>query len=135
MARGARDAVQLFGTDYDTPDGTCVRDYVHVADVADAHVRCLEAIDALGADAFNLGNGAGYSNRQVIDAVQRVTGCPVVVVPAARRAGDPARLVASADRIYGRLGWRPQVTDLDAMIHTAWQWQLRLDAGRALART
>ena len=124
-ALGTRPAIHLFGTDYDTPDGTCIRDYVHVSDVAEAHVRCLASMDQLGAEAFNLGNGSGYSNRQIIDAVQRVTGRPITVVPAARRPGDPARLVASADRIGERLGWRPAVTDLDTMIATAWSWHLR----------
>ena len=124
-AVGTRPAIHLFGTDYDTPDGTCVRDYVHVSDVAEAHVRCLAAMEELGAETFNLGNGSGYSNRQVIDAVQRVTGRQITVVPAPRRPGDPARLVASADRIGERLGWRPAVTDLDAMIASAWRWHTR----------
>jgi UDP-glucose 4-epimerase len=124
-ALGVRQAVHLFGVDYDTPDGTCVRDYVHVSDVAEAHVRCLAAIDDLGGEAFNLGNGAGYSNRQVIAAVERVTGRPIRVIPAARRPGDPARLVASAERINRRLGWVPTISDLDAMIASAWRWHVR----------
>ena len=124
-ALGTRPAIHLFGTDYDTPDGTCIRDFVHVSDVAEAHVRCLAAMEELGSETFNLGNGSGYSNQQVIDAVQRVTGRRITVVPAPRRPGDPARLVASADRIGERLGWRPAITDLDAMIASAWSWHTR----------
>lgn len=125
VALGTRPAVQLFGVDYDTPDGTCIRDYVHVSDIAEAHVRCLAELDTLGAEAFNLGNGEGYSNLQVIDAVRRVTGRPIRVEHAGRRPGDPARLVASADRIERRLGWRPAMTDLDQMIASAWRWQVQ----------
>jgi UDP-glucose 4-epimerase len=126
VALGARASIKLFGTDYDTADGTCVRDYIHVSDVAEAHVRCLAAIDRLGADAFNLGNGSGYSNRQVLDAVRRITGEPIAAADAPRRPGDPARLVASADRIAQRLGWRPAITSLDAMIESAWRWHRRM---------
>jgi UDP-glucose 4-epimerase len=129
VALGARPEVRLFGTDYDTPDGTCVRDYVHVVDIADAHLRCLERLDGIASTAFNLGNGAGYSNREVIAAVGRVTGRPVRVVTAPRRPGDPARLVASGDRIARELGWRPGTPKLDAMIESAWIW--RLKGGRA----
>jgi UDP-glucose 4-epimerase len=125
VALGMRPAFHLFGDDYDTPDGTCIRDYVHVSDIAEAHVRCLAEVDLLGAEAFNLGNGSGHSNLQVIDAVRRVTGRPISVERAARRPGDPARLVASADRIEQRLGWRPAITDLEHMIDSAWRWQLR----------
>lgn len=125
VAAGTRDAVHLFGTDYDTPDGTCVRDYVHVRDIADAHLRCLEQIDTLGSRAFNLGNGAGYSNREVIAAVERVTGQRVRAVASPRRPGDPARLVASADRITEELTWRPAFPGLDAMIESAWAWRLK----------
>jgi UDP-glucose 4-epimerase len=125
VALGIRPSIHLFGTDYDTPDGTCIRDYVHVSDVAEAHVRCLAAMDELGAEAFNLGHGNGYSNRQVIDAVARVTGRPIAVLPSPRRPGDPARLVASSERIHARLGWRPAISDLDTMIATAWRWHLR----------
>jgi UDP-glucose 4-epimerase len=122
VALGARAAVHLFGTDYETPDGTCVRDYVHVADIADAHLRCLAAIDRMPSTAFNLGNGSGYSNRQVINAVERVTGRPVPVVASPRRPGDPAQLVASAGRIARELGWVPRTPALDAMIADAWAW-------------
>jgi UDP-glucose 4-epimerase len=122
VASGRRDAIQLFGTDYDTPDGTCLRDYVHVRDIAEAHVLCLAHLDTIGGDVFNLGNGTGYTNRQVIDAVQRVTGRQIAVVPAPRRAGDPARLVASSDRIRQSVGWTPALPDLEPMIESAWRW-------------
>lgn len=122
-ALGERPALQLFGTDYDTPDGTCVRDYVHAADIARAHLLALERIDALEARAFNLGNGDGYSNLQVVEAVRTVTGLPVDVVPTGRRAGDPARLVASSDRARAELGWRPEFPELERMVDTAWKWR------------
>ena len=125
VALGVRPAIHLFGDDYDTPDGTCVRDYVHVRDIAEAHVLCLANLDRLGSRAFNLGNGNGYSNRQVIDAVRRVTGRSVTVVAAPRRPGDPARLVASARRIARDVGWRPSVPALDDIIASAWEWRLR----------
>lgn len=125
VALGRRDAFHLFGTDYDTPDGTCIRDYVHVSDIADAHVRCLAHIDAIGTRAYNLGNGSGYSNQDVIAAVRRVTGRRIHVVPGPRRAGDPARLVASADEIRRELGWRPAIAGLDPIVESAWTWHLR----------
>jgi UDP-glucose 4-epimerase len=134
VALGTRPSIHLFGDDYDTPDGSCIRDYVHVSDIADAHIRCLQSIDEIGADAFNIGNGNGYSNRQVIDAVQRVTGRPIAVVKAPRRPGDPARLVASAQHIGERLGWSPAVTDLNAMIESAWTWTVRHTGHRQTTR-
>ena len=135
VALGRREAIYLFGTDYDTPDGTCVRDYVHVLDIADAHLRCLERIDSIEPTAFNLGNGHGYSNREVIAAVERVTGRRVRVVDAPRRPGDPARLVASADRIARELDWRPAVTALDSMIASAWAWHLAMADGQRHTET
>lgn len=130
VALGRREAIHLFGTDYDTPDGSCIRDYVHVLDIADAHLRCLERIDTIEPTVFNLGNGHGYSNREVIAAVERVTGRPVRVIPAARRPGDPARLVASAGRIAQELDWRPGHPGLDAMISSAWAWHRSIAAGQ-----
>ncbi len=124
VASGTRDAVHLFGTDYDTPDGTCIRDYVHVRDIADAHVLCLDHIDAIEPTAFNLGNGTGYSNREVIAAVERITKSPVRVITAPRRPGDPSRLVASAERIGRAIGWKPGIPGLDAMIESAWAWRM-----------
>ena len=111
----------MFGDDYDTPDGTCVRDYVHVADLADAHVRALERLDDLGTLTCNLGNGTGFSVREVIEAARRVTGHPIPAEVAPRRAGDPAALVASSDRARDLLGWVPQVPDLDRIVADAWE--------------
>jgi len=135
VALGIRPAIDLFGTDYDTPDGTCIRDYIHVRDIAEAHVRCLANIDEIGADAFNLGNGAGYSNREVIDTVRHVTGRPIAVRPAPRRRGDPARLIASATRIFERVGWQPAMPRLVDMIETAWRWRVRHASAVAAQQT
>lgn len=114
--------VRLFGTDYSTPDGTCIRDYIHVSDLAAAHVVALEALfDGHPTDCWNVGTGQGYSVRQVIDAVERVTGRVVPVVEAPRRPGDPPVLVAEATKLP-RLGWKPQYASLDAIVATAWYW-------------
>ena len=123
VALGLRPEIRIFGNDYDTPDGTCIRDYVHVADIADAHLLALDRIDTVGSGAFNLGNGTGFSNREVVEAARRVTGHPIPAVAAPRRAGDPARLVASADRACEVLGWSPRHRALDGMIATAWAWR------------
>ena len=123
VALGLRPGIRIFGTDYDTPDGTCIRDYVHVGDIADAHLLALDRIDDIGAGAFNLGNGAGFSNREVVAAARRVTGHAIPATDAPRRAGDPARLVASADRARAVLDWSPRYTTLEAMIATAWAWR------------
>ena len=123
VALGLRPGIRIFGTDYDTPDGTCIRDYVHVGDIADAHLLALDRIDDIGAGAFNLGNGAGFSNREVVAAARRVTGHAIPATDAPRRAGDPARLVASADRARVVLDWSPRYTTLEAMIATAWAWR------------
>lgn len=122
-ALGQRDHLDLFGTDYPTPDGTCVRDYIHVCDLSQAHLLALEAL-AKGADstAYNLGNGLGYSNRQVIETAERITGVKINVVEAPRRAGDPATLVASSDRIKAELGWKPIYPELETIVATAWNW-------------
>ena len=123
VALGLRPEIRIFGSDYDTPDGTCIRDYVHVGDIADAHVLALDRIDRIESGAFNLGNGAGFSNREVVEAARRVTGHPIPAVAADRRAGDPARLVAGAGRAREVLGWSPRFQTLDAMIATAWAWR------------
>lgn len=121
-ASGRRPHVTVFGTDYDTPDGTCIRDYIHVSDLADAHVGAMERPMALGtSEAYNLGNGRGYSVRDVINAVSRVTGRPVPVVESDRRAGDPARLVSNAGKVAEALGWTPRY-GLDTIVATAWAW-------------
>ena len=123
VALGLRPQIRIFGSDYDTPDGTCVRDYVHVGDIADAHLLALDRIDRIESGAFNLGNGNGFSNREVVEAARRVTGHPIPAPAAARRAGDPARLVASAERAREVLGWSPRYRTLDEMIATAWAWR------------
>jgi UDP-glucose 4-epimerase len=115
--------VAVFGTDYATLDGTAVRDYIHVDDLADAHVRALERLrETGGASIFNLGNGAGFTVLQVIEAARRVTGRPVPMRPASRRPGDPASLVASADLARRELGWSPRLAGLDAILGTAWRF-------------
>ncbi len=122
-ALGQRERLDLFGNDYDTPDGTCVRDYVHVADIAGAHLLVLQSLDRVHSTAYNLGNGDGYSNLQVIDAVREVTGRKFAVRPADRRPGDPARLVADSGRIRRDLGWQPAFPSLRQMVESAWSWQ------------
>jgi len=121
VAAGQRDAVPLYGTDYPTPDGTCIRDYVHVTDLAAAHILALERPDA-GSGVYNLGNGTGFSNREVIEAAGRVTGKPIAMREEPRRPGDPARLVAASDRVKRVLGWTPAFTDLEAIVESAWRW-------------
>ena len=117
------DPVPVFGTDYATHDGTAVRDYIHVEDLADAHVRALEHLDRKGgASAFNLGNGAGFSVLQVIEAARRVTGRPIPTRQAPRRPGDPATLVASSERARRELGWSPRFRDLESILETAWRF-------------
>ena len=129
-AAGKRPHITVFGTDYATPDGTCVRDYIHVSDLADAHVLALRALlEGAATTAYNLGNGQGFSVREVIDCAQRVTGREVPAVLGPRRAGDPPTLVGDATRIRRELGWSPRLADLDTIIATAWRWHTRLDAG------
>src|SRR5262245_24260300 len=125
-ALGRRPPLQIYGTGYPTPDGTAVRDYVHVTDLADAHVRALDYLEAEGAStAFNLGTGRGCSVREVIAAVERVARRELPGRAAAARAGDPAILVAAAGRSRERLGWVPQYSDLDTIVATAWRWHTR----------
>ncbi|MBW3605860.1 MAG: UDP-glucose 4-epimerase GalE [Actinobacteria bacterium] len=125
VAAGRRDDIKVFGTDYDTPDGTCVRDYVHVADLADAHVRAVEQCTDPGLLVCNLGNGDGFSVRRVIDVAREVTGHAIRATDAPRRPGDPAVLVASSDRARDRLGWRPRHVGLHDIVASAWQWHCR----------
>jgi UDP-glucose 4-epimerase len=125
-AAGDRDALEIYGTDYPTPDGTCVRDYIHVVDLAQAHVLGLAHLEAgRPGEVFNLGNGNGFSVREVIQTVERVTGRPVPARTAARRPGDPPVLVGSADRARRVLGWRPRFERLEAIVDTAWAWYRR----------
>ena len=128
-ALGERDGLQLFGTDYPTPDGTCVRDYVHVADIARAHSLALASLSGPGLRAYNLGNSRGYSNREVIATVQQVTGRPFPVTDAARRPGDPPVLVADASRAQAELGWTPSYPSLESMVTSAWNWRQRRSGG------
>ncbi len=128
-ALGQREAVQIFGTDYPTPDGTCVRDYIHVDDLADAHLRVIESITpGVGAapteatPAYNLGIGKGYSVRQIIETARKVTGRAIKVVEGPRRAGDPPLIYANPGKINRELGWTAQVTDLEEIISSAWRW-------------
>ena len=119
---GRREQVSIFGTDYDTPDGTCVRDYIHVCDLAAAHVLALRAIEPGRANAYNLGNGAGFSVREVIDTCRAVTGHAIPAEEAPRRPGDPPRLVASSERAKADLRWRPERARLETIVADAWRW-------------
>ena len=125
VALGRREKIRIYGTDYDTPDGTCIRDYIHIADLAEAHMLALDAL-APGSKRtrliYNLGNGKGFSVREVVDSVARVTGRPIPVEQLPRRAGDPAILIASADAIGRDLGWKPRFSELDSIISSAWEW-------------
>jgi UDP-glucose 4-epimerase len=121
-ALGRRPPLTVFGTDYDTPDGTCLRDYVHVTDLAQAHLRVLPRLEE-GSVRYNVGNGAGYSVRQIIAAVERVGGRAVPHTVGPRRAGDPPVLVASSARLRRETGWTPQHDSLDDIVRTAWAWR------------
>lgn len=118
-ALGKREKVLIFGDDYDTPDGSCIRDYIHIVDLAMAHIKAIES-DRSGA--FNLGNGSGYSVKEVIDVAREVTGREIPAEIAPRRPGDPARLVASARKADEELGWKPEIPDLASIISSAWEW-------------
>jgi UDP-glucose 4-epimerase len=124
-AAGLRDSVQIFGTDYPTPDGTAVRDYIHVEDLARAHLLALEAASEGGHRIYNLGNGQGFSVREVVEVARAVTDRPIKAVEVGRRAGDPAVLVASSERIKAELGWVPEKPGLDAIVADAWSWMER----------
>jgi UDP-glucose 4-epimerase len=122
--------LQVFGEDYPTPDGTCIRDYIHVCDLADAHVRALDAIEGGRPSApYNAGTGRGHSVREVIETVGRVVGRPVRWTASARRPGDPAALFASSDRLQRELGWRPRFADLDVIVRDAWRWHQKHPRG------
>ncbi|MFF7342557.1 UDP-glucose 4-epimerase GalE [Streptomyces antimycoticus] len=128
VAQGRREAISVFGEDYPTPDGTCVRDYIHVADLADAHLLALGAASAGEHLICNLGNGNGFSVREVIETVRQVTGHPIPEIAAPRRGGDPAVLVASAERAKERLGWRPTRADLAGIVADAWEFAQRRES-------
>jgi UDP-glucose 4-epimerase len=125
VALGRRVSIKIFGNDYPTKDGTCIRDYIHVRDLADAHLLALAALEGRDRLIYNIGNGQGFTVREVIDSVRRVTGQPIPVEECPRRAGDPAVLVASSEKIKQELGWKPQFTELDAIIASAWEWHQR----------
>jgi UDP-glucose 4-epimerase len=122
VALGLRKEIKIYGTDYPTPDGTCIRDYIHVADIGRAHLLALDALGTKETLLYNLGNGKGFSVREVIEAARRVTGHPIPAVEEARRPGDPAVLVASAAKIAAELDWKPQTAKLDDIIASAWAW-------------
>ncbi len=123
VPNGQRDKLTIFGDDYPTPDGTCIRDYIHVTDLAQAHILALDYLLNGGENnVFNLGNGKGFSNKEVVDVARAVTGHPIPAVLGPRRAGDPAQLVASSEKAKSVLGWKPKYDDLNTIISTAWAW-------------
>lgn len=127
-ALGKREDIKIFGTDYDTPDGTCIRDYIHVTDLADAHIRSLKYLEENNeSNQFNLGNGLGFSVREVIESVKKVTGEDFKVTETTRREGDPAILIGSSDKARKILEWNPQYTDIDQIVQTAWAWHQKLN--------
>ena len=121
-ALGQRESASIYGTDYPTPDGSCIRDYVHIADLVSAHLLALDALGEQERLVYNLGNGNGYSVREVIETARRVTGHPIPVVESPRRPGDAPRLVASSEKIRRELGWNPQRPDLTDIVTSAWDW-------------
>jgi UDP-glucose 4-epimerase len=125
VAQGKRPSIAIYGTDYETPDGTCVRDYIHVLDLASAHVLALEALASGGQLIYNLGNGRGFSVRQVVEMARKVTGHAIPAEDAPRRPGDSAVLVASSEKIRRELGWRPRYPDLEQIVASAWEWRRR----------
>ena len=123
VPNGKRETISIYGTDYDTPDGTCIRDYIHVTDLAQAHILAVQYLNNGGeSDIFNLGNGVGYSVREVIETARKVTGHPIPATETSRRAGDPARLVASSEKAKSVLGWKPVHDSLEEIIASAWNW-------------
>jgi UDP-glucose 4-epimerase len=129
VALGRRASIRIYGEDYATPDGTCVRDYIHVSDLADAHLLALAKLESEGRLIYNLGNGHGFSVREVIESARRVTGHPIPADVYPRRPGDPAVLVASSDKAIRELGWKPRYTQLDDIIRTAWIWHQKRYGG------
>lgn len=119
---GKLESININGTDYPTPDGTCIRDYIHIADLVSAHLLTLDALEERDSLVYNLGNGNGYSVHEVIETAREVTGHPISAVESPRRPGDPARLVASSEKIRNELGWQPQHPDLKGILESAWEW-------------
>lgn len=126
VALGQKDAVEVYGTDYETPDGTCIRDYIHILDLADAHIR---ALDRQESGFFNLGTGGGTSVREVIDCCRKVTGRDIAVIERPRRPGDPPRLIAGSDKIRRELGWEPRYQDIGTIVESAWRWHQKNPLG------
>jgi UDP-glucose 4-epimerase len=122
VALGRRENIKVFGQDYPTTDGTAVRDYIHVQDLAEAHLLAFQALDQRDRMVYNLGNGKGFTVREVIESARRVTGRPIPVEELPRRPGDPAVLIASSAKIETELGWKPKFTELDDILHSAWEW-------------
>ncbi|HYY13270.1 MAG TPA: UDP-glucose 4-epimerase GalE, partial [Chthoniobacterales bacterium] len=118
--------VEVFGTDYDTPDGTCIRDYIHILDLAEAHMLALESRKS---EFYNLGTGGGSSVREVIDCCRKITGCKIEIMEKPRRPGDPPRLIASSDKIKRELGWKPRFQSLEAIVESAWKWHQKFPRG------
>lgn len=131
VALGRRKNIKIFGQDYPTPDGTCIRDYVHVGDLADAHILALDALGTHSRLIYNIGNGHGFSVREVVESVRRVTGHPIPLLEEPRRPGDPAVLVASSKRIMDELGWKPRFSALDDIVRSAWIWHQQRYGGKA----
>ncbi|MFN3330002.1 MAG: UDP-glucose 4-epimerase GalE, partial [Pyrinomonadaceae bacterium] len=125
VALGEKEHVEVFGTNYPTPDGTCIRDYVHVIDIASAHIKALEILDEKS-EVFNIGCGDGYSVKEVIETAEKVTGKKIKVIYGDRRTGDPAVLVASSEKIQKELGWKPQFQNLEQIIYSAWIWMKKM---------
>lgn len=129
-ALGQREAISVFGTDYATPDGTCIRDYIHVMDLAEAHILALEALDkGIDSGVYNVGTGIGYSVREVIEMAKKVTGLDIPMIEAPRRVGDPDILVAKVEKIEKMLGWKAQYSDLKTIVSTAWEWHSKHPKG------
>jgi UDP-glucose 4-epimerase len=129
VAQGKRPSIAIYGTDYSTPDGTCIRDYIHVLDLASAHVLALDALATRDQLIYNLGNGQGFSVRQVVEVARKVTGHAIPAEDAPRRPGDPAVLVASSEKIRGELGWQPRYPELEQIVASAWEWQRKHPKG------
>lgn len=135
VALGKREKINIFGDDYDTHDGTCIRDYIHVTDLADAHILAIEKLRRDGVSGtYNLGNGNGFTVKEVIAAARKVTNHPIPAEVVARRAGDPARLVASSEKAVTELGWQPRYTSLEQMIQSAWSWFQKHPAGYSYSK-
>jgi UDP-glucose 4-epimerase len=135
VALGRQTHSEIFGTDYPTPDGTCVRDYIHVSDLAEAHLLALLALEKADRLVYNLGNGKGFSVREVVEGVRRVTGHPIPVKESPRRPGDPAVLIASSEKIKRELRWSPKYAELDAILNSAWEWHRNFPDGYATSGT